>query len=795
MNQYNNKNDYEIIDSADMYYQPKYPLAEAPCSELQQISYEKVMNTSVGREYQAVQQVNVGESVSAALGILATILKAVNPTLGAAAGVISKIFGFLWKQFGTDPQAQWKQFMEAVEYLVNQKITDAVRSKAVSELAGVQNALELYQEAADDWNINPNDTSAKERVRRQFSSTNTTIEFAMPSFRVSGFEVPLLTVFAQAANLHLLLLRDAVKFGNEWGMPAAEVEDYYTRLQKRTAEYTDYCTNTYDKGLKQAYDLAPNPTDYNKYPYLNPYSKDPIYGKYYTAPVDWNLFNDFRRDMILMVLDIVAVWPTYNPKIYNNPYGVQIQLSREVYSTVYGRGWTNNSSVDAIEYTLVRPPHLVTELKKLAFDERNLFEAETVPIAFSKVTNTLQYVGSSTTWEQSFSVPPIASIKTVHNVSATDIGNLSLSLGAVPFGFSFYNKNDNPITTVGYSGGWWNGIPKDEGSNQNSHHLSYVAALETQTTAGWFPTYPVPLLGEWGFGWLHNSLTSTNTIVTDRTTQIPAVKAYWNRGAFSVVKGPGSTGGDLVQLSPSGEVSIMVKPSRPGIGSYRVRIRYAATANGRLNVKKYVDRVHASVTYDYKQTTTGNLTYSSFQYLDVYNFNLAESQFEVWLTNESGGPIYIDKIEFIPVNPIPEPPESGPGYGNYQIIYALSSGAVGITSSSTNTKMAITQNNHGNNQKWLFEYDSSKNAYQIRNSERKDLVFDYNTFGILYALPNEHKETQYWTIENVGDGNVYLKNNQGLYVTANSLPGSYELILSPLYSHLKSQRFTLQKSN
>ncbi|MED3088320.1 insecticidal delta-endotoxin Cry8Ea1 family protein, partial [Bacillus toyonensis] len=549
MNQNCNHNKYEILDSGSVSCQPKYPLAQAPGSELPSMNYQDVMNTSIGREYQAVQQVNVGEAVSAALGILATILKAFNPILGTAAGVISSIFGFLWKQFGTDPQAQWKQFMEAVEYLVNQRITDAVRSKAVAELQGVQNALELYQEAAREWNENQGDPAAQERIRDQFTATNTVIAYAIPSFQVQGFEVPLLTVFAQAANLQLLLLRDAVKFGQGWGLTSATIEDMYNRLQKNTANYTDYCVAIYDKGLKAAYDLAPNPTDYNKYPYLNPYSKDPIYGKYYTAPVDWNLFNDFRRDMTLMVLDIVAVWPTYNTRVYTNPNGVQIQLSREVYSTVYGRGWTNNSSVDAIESTLVRPPHLVTELTKLTLDERNLFEAETVPIAFTKITNTLHYVGSSTTWEQSFSATPIGPIKTVHNVPATDIGNLSLSLGAVPLGFSFYNKNDQHITTVGYSGGWWNGIPKDEGSNQNSHHLSYVAALETQTTAGWFPTYPVPLLGEWGFGWLHNSLRSTNEILSDKTTQIPAVKAYGLRGTASVVKGPGSTGGNLVQMS------------------------------------------------------------------------------------------------------------------------------------------------------------------------------------------------------------------------------------------------------
>ncbi|WP_180235377.1 insecticidal delta-endotoxin Cry8Ea1 family protein [Bacillus cereus] len=656
MNQYYNNNEYEILDNGVQCCSPRYPLAQAPGSEWQNMNYQDVMNTSVGREYQAVQQVNVGEAVGAALGILTTILKAVNPTLGTAAGVISSIFGFLWKRFGTDPQAQWKQFMEAVEYLVSQKITDAVRSKAVSELEGVQRAVELYQEAANAWNMNPDNAAAKERIRRQYTSTNTVIEYAMPSFRVGSFEVPLLTVYAQAANLHLLLLRDAVKFGAGWGFSPTEVEDNYTRLQARTAEYTNHCTNTYDKGLKQAYDLAPNPTDYNKYPYLNPYSKDPIYGKYYTAPVDWNLFNDFRRDMTLMVLDIVAVWPTYNPRLYNNPNGVQIQLSREVYSTVYGRGWSNNSTVDAIESTLVRPPHLVTELTKLTFDERNLYEAETVPVAFRKVTNTLHYVGSSTTWEQSFSATPVGSLKAVHNVLATDIGNLALSLGAVPLGFSFYNKNDQHITTVGYSGGWWNGIPKDEGSNQNSHHLSYVAALETQTTAGWFPTYPVPLLGEWGFGWQHNSLKYTNRLVTNQINQLPAVKASALVNHARVSKGTTGTGGNIIELvNPNcGFIfNFYAEPENPQGQAFNIRIRYSATVPGKLNIRHLESgKEFMNTPRDFKGTTTGTNwipKFQEYQYLDLGPIVLRTGMnygFKIELA--SGQLVSIDKIEFLP---------------------------------------------------------------------------------------------------------------------------------------------------
>ncbi|PDZ99450.1 hypothetical protein CON37_31495, partial [Bacillus cereus] len=205
------------------------------------------------------------------------------------------------------------------------------------------------------------------------------------------------------------------------------------------------------------------------------------------------------------------------------------------------------------------------------------------------------------------------------------------------------------------------------------------------------------------------------------------MKGYWTRGPVSVVRGPGSTGGDLVQLRPSGEVSIKVRPSRPGIGWYRVRIRYAAVTNGKLNVKKYVSSTHASVTYDYRRETPGALTYLSFQFLEVYNFNLAESQFEVWLTNESGGPIYIDKIEFIPLTPQPEPIK-----GIYQIVTALNNSSVVDMDQSppppnqySPQNVRLWENGNATNQKWNFVYDASKAAYQIKNSANQEKVLTW----------------------------------------------------------------------
>ncbi|PEA06278.1 hypothetical protein [Bacillus cereus] len=48
----------------------------------------------------------------------------------------------------------------------------------------------------------------------------------------------------------------------------------------------------------------------------------------------WSKFNNFRTTMTISVLDTVAVWPTFNPKLYTLP--TKSQLTRMVYTQKVG---------------------------------------------------------------------------------------------------------------------------------------------------------------------------------------------------------------------------------------------------------------------------------------------------------------------------------------------------------------------------------------------------------------------------------------------------------------------------
>ncbi|MGI6836315.1 insecticidal delta-endotoxin Cry8Ea1 family protein, partial [Bacillus paralicheniformis] len=211
--------------------------------------------------------------------------------------------------------------------------------------------------------------------------------------------------------------RDAVKFGKEWGMTQAQIDTEYNDLKRLTGEYTNHCVNWFNTGL-QRMDPSKNPSttpanmqDCTKYPWVafdqyvswkgptldppknckstlqtsncdnqgieNDPEVTPQVGAYrgskkeYQGLENWNLYNNFRRDMTIMVLDIVSSWPTYDPIQY--PIGgIQSELTRALYTPIRGTTYRSDSAqntISAIENRMIQKPHLFTWLNRIEFNE------------------------------------------------------------------------------------------------------------------------------------------------------------------------------------------------------------------------------------------------------------------------------------------------------------------------------------------------------------------------------------------------------------------------------------------
>ncbi|WP_305927805.1 delta endotoxin C-terminal domain-containing protein [Bacillus mycoides] len=147
----------------------------------------------------------------------------------------------------------------------------------------------------------------------------------------------------------------------------------------------------------------------------------------------------------------------------------------------------------------------------------------------------------------------------------------------------------------------------------------------------------------------------------EKITQIPAVKANRLLGDARVIKGPGSTGGDLIQLASHGSNgggSFVIQVQIPIQKAYKIRFRYASPLYTNIRVIGY-DAENTAIYVDYANvdsTYSGGtgLTYNNFSYIDLevplYSLSTGVTlEFGFDFGAQSGESIIIDKIEFIPI--------------------------------------------------------------------------------------------------------------------------------------------------
>ncbi|WP_170828854.1 insecticidal delta-endotoxin Cry8Ea1 family protein [Bacillus wiedmannii] len=598
------------------------------------------------------QQSVVGSAITTSFQVIRELYRSNKDILSTAGGIIQSIFGFLWKKEHT--QTQWEEFMKSVELMIDEKIDTAVMAAAISRVAGLESILAVHQDYLDDLAADPSNSNLQGLVSDHVVNVQDFFVYTMPQLSQSPYQVQQLIAYAEAANLHLAFLRDVVMFGSQWGMQPATIDTYYNYLKNNIQVYTDHCVNTYNTGLEKTKNLmgSINPKDYNKYPYLNPHANASTNN--YKKVLQWNVWNDFRRNMTIMVLDLVVVFPTYDPKVYTNLEGTEIELSREVYSTSYNRYGDSTHGGDwkgweILETSVVRPPHLVSFLSNLAFYMANYANAPTNTglDQYDGVINTLRNIDSTSTWEDGFAPITKKEYTTVKDIPGDFIKEININSGVDPCHLNFITNSSGTHSVGTCYRSSIQGPIYNLSATIPYHRLSYVNGMDdnfSESFSGWG-------ISAWGFGWLHESLKTSNIINATRSSFIPAVKSYGLWGEATVIKGPGSTGGDLVRLPAApGVIQVRLPVTRQAVKQYKIRIRYAAQENGELFVGKWANRWWETVNLSLTKTTSSNTpSYSEFKLIDAFHMTANESAFQIELRNNSGGPILIDRIEFIPI--------------------------------------------------------------------------------------------------------------------------------------------------
>ncbi|MED2035512.1 insecticidal delta-endotoxin Cry8Ea1 family protein [Bacillus thuringiensis] len=611
--------------------------------ELQNINYEDCLRMS---EYEGIEPFVSVSTIQTGIGIAGKILGTLGvPFAGQVASLYSFILGELWPK----GKSQWEIFMEHVEEIINQKISTYARSKALTDLKGLGDALAVYHESLESWVGNRNNTRARSVVKSQYIALELMFVQKLPSFAVSGEEVTLLPIYAQAANLHLLLLRDASIFGKEWGLSSSEISTFYNRQVERAGDYSDHCVKWYSTGLNN------------------------LRG---TNAESWVRYNQFRRDMTLMVLDLVALFPSYDTQMY--PIKTTAQLTREVYTDAIGTihphpsftstTWYNNNapSFSAIEAAVVRNPHLLDFLEQVTIysllsrwsntQYMNMWGGH--KLEFRTIGGTLN---TSTQGSTNTAINPVTLPFTSRDVYRTEsLAGLNLFLtqpvNGVPRVDFHWKFVTHPIASdnfyyPGYAGigtqlqDSENELPSEATGQPNyesySHRLSHIGLISASHVKALV------------YSWTHRSADRTNTIEPNSITQIPLVKAFNLSSGAAVVRGPGFTGGDILRRTNTGTFGdIRVNINPPFAQRYRVRIRYASTTdlqfhtsiNGKaINQGNFSATMNRGEDLDYK-------TFRTVGFTTPFSFSDVQSTFTIGAWNfSSGNEVYIDRIEFVPV--------------------------------------------------------------------------------------------------------------------------------------------------
>ncbi|MGE1128906.1 insecticidal delta-endotoxin Cry8Ea1 family protein [Bacillus wiedmannii] len=253
-----------------------------------------------------------------------TALEAI-PVVG---GTISKLISTLLFPSKIDYEDIWNNLKKSIDQLVDKKITEALMSQLMQELAGLAEVLKKYRDAYDLYNNNtffhiPIEMTPGDYLIDVFNSADILFTQRIPMFQNKEYDIHFLPFFVHAAEMHIVLVRDAAIHGLEWGMDKVVHQHFKKLLKDLIQKYSKYVLDTYKKGLKEATERelvdSDFPTHYERAPYIN--------------TVRWNVINKYKRGMILTVLDFTYRWKYYHESYQKN---LILNPNRTVYSDIDG---------------------------------------------------------------------------------------------------------------------------------------------------------------------------------------------------------------------------------------------------------------------------------------------------------------------------------------------------------------------------------------------------------------------------------------------------------------------------
>ncbi|WP_062997974.1 insecticidal delta-endotoxin Cry8Ea1 family protein [Nocardia mikamii] len=231
------------------------------------------------------------------------------PVIG---GLLGSAVGMLMDAINPADQEEAKERQEALIRLIRevtkQEIQVFYNESAKKILEGLQESVDYYRKYADQYGT---DIWDMRRTNEELNGAIRYLKSRIPDLTVGQYRFDALPYLAMAASMHLMLLREKLKFAKILEISEGDTEVTKSELKEGIKKYVDYVRKTYEEGQKRPMPHWSCNVGYARIMYLSayeftllwPYMEDPEWKptdipreiELHFGPFGYDQSPDFRR--------------------------------------------------------------------------------------------------------------------------------------------------------------------------------------------------------------------------------------------------------------------------------------------------------------------------------------------------------------------------------------------------------------------------------------------------------------------------------------------------------------------
>ncbi|MED2754654.1 insecticidal delta-endotoxin Cry8Ea1 family protein [Bacillus thuringiensis] len=534
-----------------------------------------------------------------------------------AGSTLSFMGDTLWSvAFPENTVDSMEKFENSMKNIVKQEIKTYDQATVKAELQGLRNSQTEYNTHLEAWRSSK--TATNDPVK-EFTAVNNSFRTTIPKFQKDGYQLGELKLFSIIATMHLAILHDGVRYGEQWGLTSKKVSTYKKELQTAIKNYTEYVTKVYKDGLKLVEENADKTTFVE--------GQENTIGKHmqsddvqqYKGTGKWNMINAYNRQITLDVLDLASSWKYMNVDSY--PEGAKTELARFVYSDIVGSVQKNSSgrrnngeTFEGIKNRILNEENNMGVLQSLLIKSYDRIDA-------IKPT----YIDSNgKTYNGPLSGGDGGESHKIDDLLNNPITTVRTWSQLVPFALEFERSNDSRKDLFGKTND--HRIETKEYSYAGQK-LGYVKGFGMNGTTGFRGLDAVV------FGFIPKDFSIENKInpILNTPTVIPAQKWILKNGNCMPVEEL-LNGGNAMKLGTNSEVTYKINLEKAG--KYKVRVQARANNNTTIQINS--------------QNMSQPINSKEISLYDGPTLNLKSGENTINLRNNHND-VVVSQIEIIPV--------------------------------------------------------------------------------------------------------------------------------------------------